>query len=285
VINGVAAALKRSLSETSTTCYSDAAHAGLVRGAQVSVERASHRAQVVVVCNAVHPDGARPLLAHLADRLAGQLHSLWWNGNPEASNRVLGPHWHHLAGPPHVVETLGGARVFFPPGAFGQNNLDLFERLLIRAHGWVPAGSRVTELYAGCGAIGLGLVDRAEHVVFNEISPDSVRGLRLGIADLPPSVRQRASVIEGPAGSATSAIDPEGVLIVDPPRKGMDADVLEAIARRPPARLIYVSCGPEALMRQSETLHAAGLRLREAVVYDLFPYTEHVETLARFDRR
>jgi len=284
LVNRVAAELKASMRETGSTCYSDDAHAGLVRGLQVAVERNSVTAQVVVVCNADRIDGARPLVDRLRERLGDQLHSLFWNGNPEVTNRVLGPFWSHVCGPEFVREQMGGVEVFFPPGAFRQSNADLFDEVLKRAHGWVEDDRRVVELYAGCGGIGLGLVGRARQVVFNEIAPDSLRGLSRGISALPTEHRRRVTVLPGSAARVTRAIDDESVVIVDPPRKGLDPEVLEALCRLRPVRLVYLSCGTDALINESQALWTAGLELREVTAYDLFPYTEHLETLAVFER-
>jgi hypothetical protein len=64
------------------------------------------------VCNAADSRSARPLLERLAERLGAALHSLWWNGNPERTNTIIGPHLERLSGPAAVCERLGGAQVF-----------------------------------------------------------------------------------------------------------------------------------------------------------------------------
>lgn len=284
LINETAHALKACMRELETTSYSEAAHAGLVRALQVVVERGSQTAQVVLVCNEPAPAAGMPLLDLLARRMGQRLHSSWWNGNAEVTNRILGESFTAHSGPPHVEERIGGARVFFPPAAFGQNNLDLFDRMVERIHAAVPGGSRVVELYAGCGAIGLGLAERCEELVFNEISPASLAGLSLGIAALPEAVRQRTRVVPGAAEQAEAALSSEALVIADPPRKGLEPAVLEALARRTPQRLLYLSCEHTSLIRDTELLQAQGLCLQRATVYDSFPYTAHVETLAEFTR-
>lgn len=284
MINRAASALKRSMRELESSCYSDTAHLGLVRGLQAVVERSSEAVQIVLICNAASPRSAQPLLQGLERELAGDLHSLWWNGNPDVTNRILGESFERIVGPDCVVEELGGASVFFPPGAFGQNNLDLFDRVVKKVHDLVPSGRHVVELYAGSGALGLGLSPRTASLVFNEINPASLDGLARGIAALSPEAQSRVRVVPGPARRAASHIEKESVVIVDPPRKGLDPDLLEALAERAPERVIYLSCDLESLMRDSELLNRQGLRLASATGYDLFPYTEHIETLALFQR-
>jgi 23S rRNA (uracil1939-C5)-methyltransferase len=220
----------------------------------------------------------------LQRRIGPRLHSLWWNGNPDRTNVILGPHFRQVSGPECVVETFAGAQVFFPPAAFGQNNLDLFEVLLAQIHAWIPGGRDVLELYAGCGAIGLGLVERSASLTFNEIGSASLAGLARGIAALPPEQRARTRVLAGSAGVAAPEIGSRSVVIVDPPRKGLEPAVIEALTRQKPERLVYVSCGLASFLRDTEALTGHGLALEAATAYDLFPYTPHIETLASFRR-
>jgi 23S rRNA (uracil1939-C5)-methyltransferase len=175
--------------------------------------------------------------------------------------------------------------VFYPPAAFGQNNLDLFEHLLATIHAGVPPARDVVELYAGSGAIGLGLAARSRSMVFNELGAASLAGLALGLDALAPAERARCRVIAGPAQMAVDELRGDRIVIVDPPRKGLDPAVLDALTRGAPERLAYVSCGLGSFLRDAEALVRAGFELESATLYDLFPYTAHVETLAWFRRR
>lgn len=284
LINDVARALKLVMRELGAACYDDSRHSGLVRAIQVVVERASGGAQVVLVCNDHTPDAALPLLTALERRLGPRLHSLWWNGNPNVTNRILGDSFELITGPPFVVETIGGAHVYYPPGAFGQNNLEMFERIVAAIHAAVPKGHDIVELFAGTGGIGLGLVAGSRSVVFNEIGEASLAGLERGLAQLEPQHRARARVIRGPAHLAASAIQEASIVIADPPRKGLGGELLDVLQARRPERLHYLSCGLDSFVRDAESLIAQGFRLESATAFDVFPYTEHIETLAAFAR-
>ncbi len=285
LINTVAAALREAIRATDTRPYAERSHSGILRAVQIVVERASQTAQVVLVGNATTPDSLVDLAAALGDGLGARLHSLWWNGNPERTNTILGSSWQHLRGPDAVRELVCGAQIYFPPGAFGQSHLELAEALVARVHEWVPDGARVAEYYAGCGPIGLGLLHRMARVVFIESAPDAVRGLAMGIAARPDSEQQRAAVIAGGAGEALDARDGAQVVIVDPPRRGLDTALAQRLAADPPPVLIYVSCDPLSFQRDATQLVAGGhIRLVALEAWSLFPHTEHVETLARFHR-
>jgi 23S rRNA (uracil1939-C5)-methyltransferase len=183
-----------------------------------------------------HAGAGAALLDTLAERLGPKLHSLWWNGNPERTNVVLGSHFWRHSGRELVEERFGGASVFFPPAAFGQNNLDLFEAMLEEIHALVPPGRDVVELYAGCGAIGLGLVERSRSLSFNELGAASLAGLARGIEALGPERGSRARVIAGSAETAAAAIGPDSIVIVDPPRKGLESSLLASLSSSPPER-------------------------------------------------
>jgi 23S rRNA (uracil1939-C5)-methyltransferase len=284
-INEAAEALGSAIRETRAPPYADDVHKGLIRYVQLVVERRSRTVQIVLVGNTDDLSVLAPLGEALRRRSGSKLHSLWLNGHTARSNAILGERWEHITGPRAVEEAIAGARVFFPPGAFGQSHLDLAERLVARVQGWVPAGQRVLELYAGTGAIGLGLVGRSAHVTFNEIAPGSLEGLALGIAALGTEERERITVRPGPADAVLDALDASDVVIVDPPRKGLDRGVTDAIADRAPEQLIYVACGLPAFVRDARRLvESRRMVLAELAAFDLFAHTEHVEVVARFQR-
>jgi 23S rRNA (uracil1939-C5)-methyltransferase len=285
LVNRVAAAVRRAVRETKTTPYAERPHLGALRSLQVVVERESQRAQVVLVGNAADPEPLVPLAGALESLLAAELHSLWWNGNPERTNVILGPHWRRLYGTEAVREQIGGAHVFFPPGAFGQSHLELADQLVAQVHAWVPDQQRVLELYAGCGPIGLGLLARSREVVFNEVSSAALEGLALGLAARPDAERAKARLLPGQAGEAASALFACDVAIADPPRQGLDAPLLETLCAAPPERFVYASCDLDSFLSQARALaERSPLRLRELLAFDLFPQTRHVETLALFTR-
>lgn len=286
VINEVSEQVRQVLAAHRMPLYSDSAHAGRVRYLQIVVQRQSGSAQLVVVTNDPAYHGLDPFFSELADRLGPRLHSLFWNGQAERSNAVLGGAWHRLVGPEALDEAFAGVRLFYPPAAFGQSHLDLAERISERVAAFVPSGARVVEYYAGVGALGLPLAAHVDSIALNEIGEGSLRGLALGIEALPEATRSRVRIVPGTAGDAAHLVTGDiDVVLVDPPRKGLDGPLLARLVESPPRRLIYVSCGLDALMRESETLLANGaFKLSALEAFGLFPYTEHVETFAVFNR-
>jgi tRNA/tmRNA/rRNA uracil-C5-methylase (TrmA/RlmC/RlmD family) len=184
-----------------------------------------------------------------------------------------------------VIERFGGAAVYYPPGAFGQSNLDIAERIVEHVGAHVPEGSRVAEFYAGVGAIGLSVLHRVRSIRMNELSPHSLQGLELGLTGLDADTRAKVEVVPGPAGEACHAASGADVVIADPPRKGLDRELVEYLVEQAPHRFIYVSCGLESFLADAARLTAGGnLRLTGLTAFNLMPYTEHVETVACFER-
>jgi tRNA/tmRNA/rRNA uracil-C5-methylase (TrmA/RlmC/RlmD family) len=284
LINRVAGIVRRALVDARVTCYSDNAHMGLARYLQVVVERSSQTAQVTVVGNSATAEPFAACLDLIRERLGGELHSLWYNANCDRSNTILGADFQNWCGPASVVERFGGATVHYPPGAFGQNNLDLAERMIERVRAQIPAGDRVAEFYCGVGAIGLSVLSRVREIRLNEVSPHSLEGLALGVAQLDPAERAKVRVVPGPAGAMHLAASGAQMVIANPPRKGLDPELTEYLCSQPPERFVYVGCGLESFLNDTARLTARGrLRLAALTAFNLVPFTDHVETVARFE--
>lgn len=285
LINRVAAVVRRALVDARVTSYSERAHLGLARYLQVVVERSSQTAQVVIVANSATLQPLASCFDLIRERLGSDLHSLWFNAHCERSNTILGPDFQHWCGPASVVERFGGAAVHYPPGAFGQNNLEIAQDIIEHVRAQIPDGARVAEFYAGVGAIGLSVLARACDIRMNEVSPHSLQGLELGLAGLDPENRAKISLFPGAAGATRLAAVGAQVVIADPPRRGLDPELTEYLSEQPPERFLYVSCALDSLLRDAAQLTSRGtLRLGALTAFNLLPFTEHVETVASFER-
>jgi tRNA/tmRNA/rRNA uracil-C5-methylase (TrmA/RlmC/RlmD family) len=183
---------------------------------------------------------------------------------------------------------------FFSPAVFRQANLGGFAAIVARlaTAEVVPEASVVCELYAGIGLVGLSLLGALgpAHVAelrCSDENPNNVRAFDMAVRSLGPDLAARAAYTALPAADALAAGEARGasVLIVDPPRKGLDQTVLDALCdpRDPRARdvrtLVYISCGFEALQWQLPVLEKSGWRLDFAEGFVLFPGSDHLETL------
>lgn len=183
------------------------------------------------------------------------------------------------------MELFGPGYVHYPVGAFHfrvghlsffQVNQFLLERLVERVVGDV-AGALALDLFAGVGLFSVALGRRFERVVAVEADPAAARDLDVNLAQAAvPARAVNAEVARFLAGWEQC---PDLVLL-DPPRTGVPAAALEALARLGPPRIHYLSCDPSTLARDLKVLLGAGYRLSELHLFDLFPQTYHLETLA-----
>lgn len=285
LINEAASEIRAAIRETGVSPYADRPHRGALRYLQLVVERATRRVQVVLVGCGETPEVLGDLPTAVESRLGDRLQGLFFNAQPERSNSIFGPSTIQLTGAPATRESICGVDVHFPPAAFGQNHLPLFERAVERIAALVPAGSTIAEFYCGVGSIGLPLLGAARAIRFNERNPDGLAGLERGLAERPDAERARAHLLPGTAGERLDALLGANVVVVDPPRRGLDEALCEALAASPPERLVYLSCGLESLSTDLERLRSSGrLALRGIEAFDFFPFTEHVETLVWLDR-
>jgi 23S rRNA (uracil1939-C5)-methyltransferase len=146
----------------------------------------------------------------------------------------------------------------------------------------VRPGDAVLDLYCGIGSIALWASRKAGRVLGIEENPASVEAARRAAADNEVANAEfRAGDASAPGGlPRDGAFD---VVIVDPPRKGLDAKVRAALLDMAPARIVYVSCYPATLARDARAL-APAYRLRSLAGVDMFPHTRHVECVAVLEK-
>ncbi|MFT4571867.1 MAG: 23S rRNA (uracil1939-C5)-methyltransferase, partial [Candidatus Binatia bacterium] len=263
-INTVGTALRAAIRETKVRPYADAPHVGDLRYVQIVIERGSGRALLTLVGNHETPERLTPLCTSLKKRLGDELLGVWWNGNPARGNTILGPHWEHLWGAREIVEKIGGAPVCFPPWAFGQSNLDLADELVAYVHALTERAQVVAEFHAGVGAIGLGILARGARVRANEISTEALDSMTRAAALQGPEAASRLETMAGTAGAAVAilggveGIEMVDVAVLDPPRRGLDAALLQGLIDHPPPQLVYVACGTPALINDIHKLVASG---------------------------
>jgi 23S rRNA (uracil1939-C5)-methyltransferase len=190
-----------------------------------------------------------------------------------------------------TLEVLG-ERLRAGSGSFIQGNALLWDALAgeVRSQCTVSEGvsspERFIELYAGVGFLTLPLARRG-------LSGVAIESDRSALADLAANLSasglaKQVEIIRGRVetrGDLAKLFKGADVLLVDPPRVGLEAKVRDAIASAGPTRLVYVSCDPATLARDLRVFSNAGYELCSVRALDLFPQTPHVEVVARFERR
>jgi len=190
-----------------------------------------------------------------------------------------------LHGAPHVEARVAGLVLRAHVESFFQANRFLLEPLVATVTELVPAGSgRILDLYAGVGLFSLPLAARVggEVVAVEQpgtASEDARENARRNRLD---AVRVRAEDVA--SALAAIPVEPGERVVLDPPRSGAGAGVVDAIAGRSPRAVVYVSCDPPTLGRDLARFAAAGYRPDTVHLFDLFPDTFHLETVVRLHR-
>ena len=260
--------------------YDEATHKGLLRHIYVRRGAVSGQILVCLVCNGEKLPKVDALLARLK-RIPG-FTTLVLSVNRSKGNAVLGDKFITLYGPGYIEDTLCGLNFRLSPRSFYQVNHHQAQRLYETAieKAGITKNDTVLDLYCGVGTITLAMASAAGKVMGVEVIPQAVEDARdnarrNGIGN--------AEFFCGDAGQAALQLEQDGVrpdvVVVDPPRKGLNADTIEALSRMAPRRIVYVSCDPATLARDVALLKERGYELKTAQAADLFPRCAHVETV------
>ena len=260
--------------------YDETSHTGLVR--HIYVRRGAVSEQILV-CLAVN--GRRiPKEQALIDRLQKikGFATLVLSVNTKKGNTVLGDEFITLYGDGFIEDTLCGLRFRLSPRSFYQVNHHQAQRLYAAAieQARITKADTVLDLYCGVGTITLAMASAAGKVIGVEVVEQAVADAR---ENAKRNGIENAEFFCGDAGEAALALERQDVkadvVVVDPPRKGLNADTIEALARFAPRRIVYVSCDPATLARDVALLKERGYCLKNALAADLFPRCAHVESV------
>ncbi len=282
-----AAAVTEFLRREGLPSYDEETGRGTVR--HVFFRQALHTRDAVLCISTARGFGARTaaLIEHLRKKCP-ELTGIVLNVNKERGNAVLHGDFHTLWGDPLLRDRLCGLEFEIAPQAFFQINPPQAEKLYEKAAEYAAAGKQdlVFDLYCGAGTISLRMARDAGRVVGAEIVPEAVENAgenakRNGV--------DNAEFLCGDAGEAARALSERGlkprIVTVDPPRKGMSEDAVQAVASMSPERVVYVSCNPATLARDILRFQEYGYDLREITAVDMFPRTCHVECVTMMTKK
>ena len=202
--------------------------------------------------------------------------------NTKKGNVILGDRYRTLWGSDRLEDTLCGKRFLLSVPSFYQVNRVQAERLYAKAieFAGLTGQETVLDLYCGAGTITLALSDHAKKVLGAEIVPEAIDDARENAAR---NGVKNAEFFCGDASDVAKKLARENlrpdVITVDPPRKGLAADVVESIAEMQPGRVVYVSCDSATMARDVKRLADLGYTAQRACAVDMFPRADHVETI------
>ncbi len=296
-------AVREYMAAGNISAYSEEQHTGLVRHVLTRVGFTTGEVMVCVVINGEE----LPKQAELLDRLeaavakyntaggcresgAYRLASVSYCINKERTNVIMGDRVVTIAGAPYIEDYIGDIRYRISPLSFYQVNPVQTNALYSTAleYADLTGGETVWDLYCGIGTISLFLAQKAKNVYGVEIVPQAIEDAKVnasinGITNAEFFCGASEEIL--PAKFAQNPELYADVIVVDPPRKGCDEQLLQVISEMNPKRVVYVSCDPATLARDIRFLEANGYRLKKVRPVDMFPWSGHVETVVLLNNR
>ena len=268
------------------SAYDEIAHTGLVH--HIYVRRGVVSGQVLV-CLAVNGRsiGKASALIDALKKIPG-FTTLVLSVNTKKGNAVLGDEFITLYGPGYIEDTLCGLNFRLSPRSFYQVNHHQAQRLYEAAiaQAEITKEDLVLDLYCGVGTITLAMAKAAGKVIGVEVVQQAVEDAR---DNAKRNGIENARFFCGDAGAAALELEKQGIIpdvvVVDPPRKGLNGDAIEALARFGARRIVYVSCDPATLARDVALLKERGYCVKNAMAADLFPRCAHVESVVCLSRK
>ena len=259
--------------------YNEETHSGTMRHIVIRVNRKGE-AMVTLAVNAASIPAAKALWDALQPLGAV---SLILNENRERTNVILGRKFRTLYGRDTLEDVLCGLTFDLSPAAFFQVNpqqTEVLYRTALDFAGLTP-DDRLCDVYCGAGTISLMMARHCREVLGIEIVPQAIDNAR---ANATRNGVTNADFRCGAAEDVLPALVDEGlrpdVIVIDPPRKGVEPAVIDAIAKAGPRRVVYVSCNVATQARDAALLCEKGYRLDKVQPVDMFCWTSGVECVA-----
>ena len=267
--------------------YDEDRRTGVLRHVLIRVASNGDMMVVPVIGDHIFPE--KHALAQEIVKKHPNVKSVVLNYNPAANTMVLGKREEILYGPGYISEKLCDCEFRISPKSFFQVNREQTEKLYRKAMEFaaIQPGERVVDAYSGTGTIGIIAAKNEERasVVGVELNADAVRDAKNN------AERNHVGNVEwicGDAGvylqGAAARKEKVDVLFMDPPRSGSSPQFLKAVRSILPKRIVYISCNPDTLAKDLETL-GRSYRLKYVCPVDMFSQSHHVETVILMSRK
>lgn len=181
----------------------------------------------------------------------------------------------------HITVKLNNKNITFDVRGFFQSNLTVFEKVLTLICNTLPEGNSVLDMYSGCGSISAFLADKFKQVTLVEHNRDAIVFAEQNMA----GTNHKSFGLSGASWVKTCApsLPPFDACVVDPPRSGIEKEVLEYLCNSKIPFIRSLSCDPVTHARDAEKLIKAGYKLEKLYLLDFYPHTSHIESLAIFN--
>lgn len=281
LINKTATAILEYINENNISLYDEKTGKGIVRHIYIRTSELNEIMAIIITNSSKELPYKEKLIAKLA--LISEVKSIIQNINTRSDNIIMGNKNIVLWGKDKLTMLLGDLKFNVSPNSFFQVNPIQTEKLYEKAIDYAELSGceTVFDLYCGVGSISLFMAKKAKKVYGVEIVDDAIKNAN---SNAKMNNIGNAEFYSGDCTEIVENIIDNGitadVVVVDPPRKGCDASLLNLINTISPARIVYVSCNSATLARDISILSDYGYKLSKVTAVDMFPQTSHVECCA-----
>ena len=279
----IIATVRSWMNEYNIRPYDKKNNRGTIRHIGIRTNRAEE-AMVILVTGA----GKIANIGELIDLLReGNVISIYQNINDMDSSPVYGKEYIKLYGQDKILDHIGGYSFYLSPNSFFQTNRQQTEILYSKAIEYLDLAEDdiVYDLYSGIGTISLFLAPHVKKVygveIVREAVEDAWKNAELNnIGNVEFILGKAENILPELVNKGTGV----NKIILDPPRKGCQGELLESILQSLAERIVYVSCNPTSLARDVKYLVENGYKLVEVQPVDMFPHSGHVECVTLMSR-
>lgn len=275
------------IKEFNIECYNEENQQGVLRHVMIRKGSKTGQVMVVLVTNGKTLPHKEEFIAIVTKKIKGIV-SVIQNINSKKTNVILGEDCLTLWGKDTITDYIGEFIFEISPLSFFQVNSVQTELLYNKAleYANLSGGEVVLDAYCGTGTISLFLSKTAKKVYGVEIISQAIENAKINAK---VNKVENTEFLVGEAEIIIPKLINDGVIadvvVVDPPRKGCDKTLLEAISHMGPKTIVYVSCDPGTLARDLGILNELGYTTKEIQPVDMFPQTAHVECVAKIEKR
>ncbi len=274
------AEVKQDIQDRGWKIYDEHHHKGHIKHLSLRVGQRTGQILLTLVSRSVKLKGIHEQAQQWMERypnVVGVLVNLNW----QKTNAIFGPETYPIAGQSYLEEEFAGLTFQIQPTTFFQVNTSQAERLLAEVQKELALTGEevIVDAYCGVGTFTLPLAKQAKHCIGLESFTASVTQAEKNAAQ---NGIENVSFVIGDVGATLPNVEMSpDIVMMDPPRKGCEPDVIAALLALKPPRIVYVSCNPATLARDLKMLCEGGAyRVARIQPADFFPQTSHVECAA-----
>jgi 23S rRNA (uracil1939-C5)-methyltransferase len=288
IIDHVVKFLRDKAQELGIIAYDETKHKGTIRHFIFRYSKSEKNMVLTLVVN------DRKIHKHIKDLSEAvfkeftQVIGVVVNFNTDKTNKIIGEESQLAFGQDYIIERFDKIKFKISAGSFFQVNIESAKNILEVVKELVQKNCnspKILDAYSGVGTFGIYLSSLAQKVVAIEEYTQAVWDAR---ENLKLNFIENVTMVEGNVKDIFKKLEDAGekfdLVIIDPPRKGCDAEALDSISNLSEKHIIYVSCSPATLARDMKSLQEKGFEPKFVQPIDMFCHTYHVETVVLFEK-